>query len=88
MPVSPAVFFRKYIDKYKYIDLLISKKKGETMEKIKKQICTMLPHTCSAGTPEPRSVEKTETRPTETNAVVTNKEIKKPWSVFGDIYFL
>lgn len=58
------------------------------MEKQEKQNCSLLPHACGLGLSEPRSVNKPEFKPAETNPPVKNSMVKKPWSVFEGVYWI
>lgn len=58
------------------------------MEKLKNHICALLPHTCSAGIAEPKPVTRPEVKLQEITPGITNKPVKKPWSVFEDVYWI
>lgn len=58
------------------------------MEKQNKQFCSLLPHACSLGLSEPKSVNAPTFAPAEKSTVATNKEIRKPWSVFEGVYWI
>lgn len=58
------------------------------MEKLKNQICTLLPHSCHAGVAEPKTAVRPETKLPESVAGITNKPVKKPWSVYEGVYWI
>ena len=60
------------------------------MEKLKNNICTLLPHSCNNGIAEPKGVVRPETRlpETETHEDMNNKPVKKPWSVYEGVYWI
>jgi len=59
------------------------------MENSKNQKCSILPHFCSAGMQAPKITVKPEIkmpeRKTPSNA---NDNNQKPWSVFGELYWI
>jgi hypothetical protein len=65
----------------------------ENMEHSKDTTCLGLPHFCNAGLqapkpavkPEVQQAEKKETHPLPTQG---NFSKQKPWSVFGDLYWI
>ncbi len=58
------------------------------MEKQDKSFCSLLPHACSLGLSEPRSVNQPVFAPVEKSPVATDKDIRKPWSVFEGVYWI
>jgi len=43
---------------------------------------------CNAGMEAPKSVVKPESKITQSNPVTANSEGQKPWSIFGDVYWI
>lgn len=80
-----AFFFSKYIDIFRYIDNLIKKK---IMENSKNQRCEGLPHFCSAGMQAPKVSTAPETKIQAHAAPDKMNGKQKPWSVFGELYWI
>ena len=59
------------------------------MKKINDQICMGLLNNCPVGRTAEKSVTKKETKTNEINASsIDKKSQQKPWSVFGDLYWI
>jgi hypothetical protein len=59
------------------------------MEKSNNQISTSIPHNCCIGMGAPKSAAKPENNKiTVHNPVRADKDRSKPWSVFGDLYWV
>ncbi len=58
------------------------------MENTKDQFCAGLPHFCSAGMQAPKPALKPEIKLPErfTSSKTVSRE--KPWSVFGEVYWI
>lgn len=58
------------------------------MEKSNDQNCSFMPHFCSAGLEAPKPVVKPEIKMIQKNTVNASTEGQKPWSIFGDVYWI
>lgn len=59
------------------------------MENVKDQLCAGLPHFCTAGIQAPKLAVKPEIELSQKKRVPTDMNTKqKPWSVFGDVYWI
>jgi hypothetical protein len=60
------------------------------MENLKNKICKSLPYFCCAGMQAPEMVIQPELKEEEeysSNSIKSSSK-QKPWSVFGDLYWL
>lgn len=58
------------------------------MENFNNQFCELLPHACNAGIEKPQAAVKAQIKPIDRHATVQNKNYQKPWSIFGDVYWI
>ena len=58
------------------------------MEHVKDQLCPGLPHFCSAGLQAPKAATTPEIKMPEHMTASTPGTKQKPWSVFGDLYWI
>ena len=59
------------------------------MENVKDQLCQGLPHFCSAGMQAPKLAIKPEIEIPAPRRIPTEGNSKqKPWSVFGDVFWI
>lgn len=64
------------------------------MENTKQNLCSELPHFCSAGLLAPKTAVKPEIRIKDknrkqiTSLTMSAATKQKPWSVFGDVYWI
>lgn len=59
------------------------------MEKLKHQLCTLLPHSCQQGIAEPKQALRPEINlPGTRETVSANKPVKKLWSVYEGVYWI
>ena len=58
------------------------------MENLKNKICKSIPYFCSAGMQAPKLVVKTELKETESANAFNPTSKQKPWSVFGEVYWI
>jgi len=58
------------------------------MEKSNNQACTFMPHFCNAGLEAPKPVIKLENKISQKTQALTEAGDQKPWSIFGDVYWI
>jgi len=58
------------------------------MEKSDNKTCTFMPHFCNAGMEAPKSVVKPERKITQQSLINATSDNQKPWSIFGDVYWI
>ena len=58
------------------------------MENLKTQNCEGMPHPCNAGIEKPKPAVKPENKPLEHYTINKHKNYQKPWSIFGDVYWI
>ena len=58
------------------------------MENLKNKICKSLPYFCNAGMQAPKMAVKALSQETESSSAVKSNSKQKPWSVFGEVYWI
>lgn len=58
------------------------------MENFKNQTCEFLPHACNAGIEKPKPAVKPENKPVMNHVRAERNNFQKPWSIFGDVYWI
>lgn len=58
------------------------------METLKNQLCQGLPHFCSGGVNSQKSDPKPEIKAAQREVPSKTNDKQKPWSVFGDVYWI